>query len=274
MGVIPASQRRAQVAAVFDQVADVYDNVGVPWFTPIAERLVGELRPRPGERALDLGCGRGAALFALADAVGPAGRATGIDLSARMVAATAADAAARGLDRVEVAVMDAGAPALPPGGFDLAVASFVVFFLPSPLAALRAWHRLLAPGGRLGLSTFDDHGAGWLDDVFGRFLPPSGFRAASPFDSDEGVERLVTSAGFERVHTETFALDVAFRDVDHWQEWSMSHGQRATWARIAPERHPEVKAAVAGYLEDFRTTDGTYRVDQSIRLTLAERAAH
>lgn len=151
------------------------------------------------------------------------------------------------------------------------MASFVVFFLPAPLAALRAWHRLLAPGGRLGLSTFGDHGAGWLDDVFGQFLPASAFRAPSPFDSDTGVEQLVGAAGFRRVRTETFPLDVVLRDVDHWQQWSMSHGQRAVWARIPAERHPEVKAAVAEHLETFRTADGTYRVGQSIRLTLADR---
>ena len=52
-----AAQRSARVAAVFDRVADTYDAVGVPWFTPIAERLVAEMAPAPGERALDIGTG-------------------------------------------------------------------------------------------------------------------------------------------------------------------------------------------------------------------------
>jgi ubiquinone/menaquinone biosynthesis C-methylase UbiE len=68
-----AAQRSARVAAVFDRVADTYDAVGIPWFTPIAERLVAELVPAPGERALDIGTGRGAALWALAEAVGATG---------------------------------------------------------------------------------------------------------------------------------------------------------------------------------------------------------
>ncbi|RKT17038.1 ubiquinone/menaquinone biosynthesis C-methylase UbiE [Streptomyces sp. 1114.5] len=265
------AQRSAQVAAVFDRVVEEYDNVGVPWFTPIAERLVRETGARPGERALDLGCGRGAALFALADAVGPQGRATGIDLSSGMVAATRQDAAARGLGNVDVAVMDAGAPELPTGGYDVAVASFVVFFLPAPGRALRAWRELLVPGGRLGLSTFSDHSSGWLDGVFRPFLPPRAFSAASPFDSDEGVERLVTSAGFTAARTTTFELDVLLRDLDHWQQWSRSHGQRATWDRIPVEQHDRVRAAAGEFLEPYRTADGHYRITQPIRLTLAER---
>ncbi len=84
------AQRRQRVAAVFDRSADTYDSVGVPWFAPIAQRLVRELAPATGQRALDIGCGRGAALFALAAGVGPTGVVTGIDLAPAMIAATRA----------------------------------------------------------------------------------------------------------------------------------------------------------------------------------------
>lgn len=116
MLVDPADNTRewsARLAAVFDRAAASYENVGVPWFTPLARRLVDEIGPQPGERALDIGCGRGAALFPLADAVGPTGRVTGIDLAPGMVAATGAEARERGLTNVELHVMDASAPSLP-----------------------------------------------------------------------------------------------------------------------------------------------------------------
>ena len=54
---------RERVAGVFDRAAPTYDAVGVAMFGPIAERLVAELDLRPGERVLDVGCGRGAVLL-------------------------------------------------------------------------------------------------------------------------------------------------------------------------------------------------------------------
>ena len=56
------------VAGVFDRAAETYDAVGVPWFQPIAQGLVEELAVQPGEAVLDIGCGRGAVTFSLAEA--------------------------------------------------------------------------------------------------------------------------------------------------------------------------------------------------------------
>ena len=78
------SQRRAGVAALFDQLAHGYDRGGVPWFGPIDARLVELTAPRPGDRALEVGAGRGAATFPLVDAVGPTGHVTAVDLSPAM----------------------------------------------------------------------------------------------------------------------------------------------------------------------------------------------
>ena len=144
--------QQAAVAQVFDRAAATYDNVGVELFKPIARRPVGELAPQRGERALDVGCGRGAALFPLAQAVGPEGFVLGIDLSTAMVEATAAEAAALDLS-VEVRVGDAQARDLPPESFDVMASSLVLFILPDPRAALAAWRSLLAPRARGGSSS-------------------------------------------------------------------------------------------------------------------------
>jgi ubiquinone/menaquinone biosynthesis C-methylase UbiE len=273
-----AALRSARVAAVFDRVADTYDAVGVPWFTPIAERLVAELAPAPGERALDIGTGRGAALWALADAVGATGHVTGLDLAEAMVAATRREAAERGLTTVSLVAADAAAPDLPDASFDLAVASLVLFFLPDPPAALRVWHRLLVPGGRLGLSTFGSRDAAWeqLDDVFTPFLPPqlldartSGTRG--PFASDAGVEELVAAAGFADVRTTNLEQTVTFVDAAQWRLWSWSHGQRTHWDAVPEERRGDVLAAGAERLEAARDSTGGFTLTQQVRLTVGIR---
>lgn len=269
------SEQSQRVAAIFDRVADTYDAVGVAWFTPIAERLVAELAPAAGERAVDIGCGRGAALWPLAAAVGRTGHVDALDLAPRMVEATRADAAARGLDHVTVRVQDAADPQLEAGTYDLVVASLVLFFLPEPLAALRRWRDLLVPGGRIGISSFGDRTPEWaaLDDVFTPYLPAQLLGARSsgargPFADDAGVEGLFTEAGLSDVRTVGFDLATTFDDIEHWRRWSASHGQRAMWDHVPPDAQATVLERASELLAPTRGADGRIRLEQRVRLTL------
>ncbi|HEX8498607.1 MAG TPA: methyltransferase domain-containing protein, partial [Actinomycetales bacterium] len=211
----------SQVADVFDRVADTYDGVGVPWFAPIAHALVDELAPAAGERVAELGSGRGAATLLLAEAVGPSGQVDALDLAPRMVELLAAEpvwlvrhllalgpwpwraayldalpAAQREriLQARPAALADAAEPGLAAGSYDVVAASLVLFFLPDPAAAARAWAQLLVPGGRLGVTTFGPLDPLWqrVDALFTPYLPPrlldartSGRRG--PFADDAGV---------------------------------------------------------------------------------------
>jgi ubiquinone/menaquinone biosynthesis C-methylase UbiE len=280
MEMTDRAARSARVAAVFDRVADVYDRVGIPWFTPIAQELVRLAAPGRGERVLDVGCGRGAATVALAEAVGSDGHVTGIDLSPRMVEACGADIAGRGLSNVEVQVMDASSPSLPTAGYDLVVSSLVVFFLPDPPAALVAWRRLLVtPGGRLAISTFGRRDRVWdaVDATFRPYLPAGMLDArttgaAGPFSTDAGVEELVSAAGYTGVRTALFEIEVTFADVDEWYAFSRSHGQRAMWDAMGAADHDTVKAVAGTHLEQARGTDGRIHLHQQVRCTLATSA--
>ena len=140
-------------ARLFDSLADTYDAVGVEFFGPIAQGLLGLLDPQPGESFLDVGCGKGALLLPAARAVGRSGRAVGIDVAPAMVSAarTAADAAGRGF--VEVVVGDAQSPELPAGAFDVVGSSLVLFFLPDPLGC----GDRLAPRDRAGRAPRRQH---------------------------------------------------------------------------------------------------------------------
>lgn len=269
-----------EVAKLFDSLADTYDNVGVPWFQPIARGLVDELAPRAGESALDVGCGRGAVLLPLAAAVAPEGRAVGIDVSPRMVELARVEAAKADVD-VDARVGDAMAVDLEPNSFDLVASSLVLFFLPDPLAALQGWRELLGDGGRIGLSTFGPYDRRWRDEVDGALqanLPAdvadartSGARG--PFASDEGMEDLLREAGFVDVRTATITVGARFEDPDHWFDWSMSVGQRRLWASIPDDRRPDVLGQVKAAVARCRTDDGRLGFDQQVRYTLGVRQA-
>jgi ubiquinone/menaquinone biosynthesis C-methylase UbiE len=266
-----------QVAATFDGLAADYDRSGVAFFVPIAHRLVTLLDPRPGEHAVDLGCGRGAATVPLARAVGPAGRVVAVDVAPAMVAATRAALAGSGW--VTTLVADAAAPPLPAGDADLVAASLVLFFLPDPAAAVRRWLGLLRPGGRVGVTTFGDQDATWtaVDALFTPYLPPQLLDArtsgrAGPFGSTGGVEGLFRDAGADEVTTVEDTLPVRFADVAQWRRFSLSTGQRRLWSFVPEAERPALLAAATALLEGSRTAAGAIEVSQVVRSTVARRA--
>jgi ubiquinone/menaquinone biosynthesis C-methylase UbiE len=261
---------------MFDALASSYDGVGVEFFGPIAEGLVVELAPRIGERALDVGCGRGAVLFRLASAVGATGSVTGVDLSARMIEATAQDAA-KVAANIELRVGDAMAPGLPPASYDVVASSLVLFFLPDPLAALREWRDLLRPHGRIGVSTFGPYDQRWADLVDGamrKHHPIPAVAPASrqgPFVSDDGMEQLLRDAGYRDVRTVTKTVSPRFDDPEHWYRWSLSTGRREYWAAMSDDARERVLADVFTAVDTCRDEHGRIGFDQQVRYTLARR---
>jgi ubiquinone/menaquinone biosynthesis C-methylase UbiE len=65
---------RRVVAELFDRSSGTYDSVGVESFAVIARQLLADVGVVLGEHVLDVGCGRGAVLFAAAEQVGETGR--------------------------------------------------------------------------------------------------------------------------------------------------------------------------------------------------------
>lgn len=269
---LAAAERNARL---FDALADTYDDVGVEFFGPIGAGLLRVAAPRPGESIVDLGCGKGAVTLPAARAVGESGRVLGLDVSLGMLAAVRERAAALGLSNLELAAGDASDPQLPAGAFDLVTASLVIFFLPDPLAALTAWRSLLAPGGRVALSTFGPQDEVWrsVDDVFLPYLPAAMLDARTsgangPFGSDAGVERLCADAGLTDVRTHVVDLPVRFDDAGHWEAFSRSTGQRAMWAAVPAPELEAVRAEARRRVEQATQADGAIVLHQQVRYTL------
>ena len=125
------------------------------------ERILDELRLRGDERVVDLGCGRGAVLTAVARRLST-GRVTGVDIwnrldqsgNAREV--TLRNAELEGVsNRVVIETGDLRKLPIPDATFDLAVSSLAIHNIHSRSERQRAIteaYRVLKPGGRLAIA--------------------------------------------------------------------------------------------------------------------------
>jgi ubiquinone/menaquinone biosynthesis C-methylase UbiE len=272
--MVDASEQAEKMAALFNNLSDTYDDVGVDFFQPIASTLTDAMAPLPGERWLDIGCGRGAVLLPIAKAIGPTGRAVGLDISVGMIEHSRALAKEAGLTNVDCFVDDAQAPMLSKGPFDTISSCLVLFFLEDPLHALRNWLLLLKPGGRLGVTTFGESDPRWkhVDEVFQPYLPPQMRDArtngkAGPFESDLKMEQLLRDAGFSNVHTLTATIPVRFANAEQWYAFTWSVGQRMMWLAIPEELRSQVRKEAELRLAEYAEPDGSVVFQQKIRNT-------
>jgi SAM-dependent methyltransferase len=102
---------------------------------PFEARLIEEAFPGEGGRVLDIGCGAGATTLVMARRLGPTGLCLGVDISAPLLAAANARAAAEGLVSAAFVQADAQTYAFEPESFDAVISRFGVMFFDAPEAA-------------------------------------------------------------------------------------------------------------------------------------------
>lgn len=141
----------ATVAAIFDEIAPVYDRLGTILSLGLERRwrnaVVATSGIRPGDAAIDVAAGTGKLASVLADRVGPFGRVVAVDLSPRMVERGTANT--RDLVQLEFLLGDALALPFEDARFDAATIAFGLGTLPDLPAGLRELRRVVRPGGRV-----------------------------------------------------------------------------------------------------------------------------
>ncbi len=220
-------EKTSRVREVFDSVADRYDvmndlmSLGLH---RIWKRIaVATLRPRAGQRILDLAGGSGDLSRLLARAVGDTGRVVLSDINRSMIE--------RGRDRLldaglcgNLQFVQADAEALPfaTGSFDALIIGFGLRNVTRKEAALAEMHRVLRPGGTALILEFSHLRESWLAKVYDLYsfqvLPRLGRLVAGDAASyrylaesirmhpaQEDLVAMMRIAGFERCRYQNLA---------------------------------------------------------------------
>lgn len=186
--------------------AENYERYFVPAVaTPVAPDLLAAADLQPGERVLDLACGTGIIARLAAERVGPTGTVVGVDVAPDMIDAARSAPAPAGAE-IEWRQGDAGSLALPDASFDVVVSQMGLMFVEDKPGALAECRRVLAPGGRIAISTPGTVQPAFeiMEDALVRHIGPqlAGFvQVVFSMNDPAELQRLLTEAGFVRVET-------------------------------------------------------------------------
>jgi SAM-dependent methyltransferase len=235
---------------------------------PLTETALDRAAPRPGEHAVDVGCGCGATVLALARRVGPSSGVLGLDVSERLVGRARERIAEAGLGaaaRVDLA--DAASHPFAPEA-DLLFSRFGVMFFADPAAAFANLRRALRPSGRMVF-------AAWrplLDNPL--FLVPvkaARARVALPeepppepgapgpfaFDDPARVRGILDAAGWRGVEIAPHDTALRLAATGDAEEAARMTTRVGPLARALAEAGPDAReAAVAAVAEALRGYDG------------------
>ena len=157
------------------------------------------LKPEPGQRALDIGCGPGLTTQALAEAVGDKGQVLGVDIAAPMLAIARRRCA--GMAQVGFELCDVNALPCADASIDIALASQVYEYVDPIDVALKELARVIRPGGRAVLVDTDWESAVWAshDDVRMRRVLESWNEHIPHPQLPRTLKRRMENAGFSSV---------------------------------------------------------------------------
>jgi SAM-dependent methyltransferase len=233
---------------------------------PITERLIGRLRPAPGDTVLELAAGTGVAGLAVAAALRGRGRVILSDFSPAMIEAASRRGAELGLGEVEYRVLDAERLDLPDGSVDAVLCRFGYMLMADPAAAMAETRRVLREGGRLACCVVGTSEANPWSSLPGRLLVERGHLPA-PEPGAPGIHALadprrlaamLAAAGLGEPRIEEVDTAWTFSgEADYWTFLEDVAGAISmVLARLDEAERSRLRSELSRRLEPFRTEQG------------------
>jgi len=229
------------------------------------------VRPEPGQRVLDIGCGLGDTTQQIAALVGVEGEAVGVDAAANFIETATAEAAEAGVENARFFVADVQTDPLG-GPYDMAFSRMGTMFFISPVAAMRNVRQSLVPGGKLVMVVWRRREDNlWLyraqQIVEGIVQKPEEHEEPTcgpgPFSmaGADTTSDILTHAGFTDISLTRSDLDIlGGTDLDEALDLVMSIGPAGEILRLQGDRAahllPQVDAALREGLSEYVRDDG------------------
>jgi ubiquinone/menaquinone biosynthesis C-methylase UbiE len=200
------------------------------------------LKPAPGLRWIDIGCGNGAFSEALVERCAPA-EVQGIDPSQGQIDYARQRPAAR---LAKFGIGSAMALPFPDDRFDAATMALVIFFVPDPAKGVAEMARVVRPGGIAAAYAWDILGGGFPQEPLRIELRAMGIEPTNPPSVEasriEAMRDLWRSAGFEAVETREITVQRTFTDFEDF--WATS--------LLGPSLGPTLAVMSAGQIDEFK----------------------
>ena len=126
------------------------------WMAPVSDQLIKSNGISSGQTVLDVATGTGQPALTIArKIVGPKGKVVGVDLSPEMIEVAKEEAAYLGLTNIVFQVVkDESLSMFSDNTFDSVVCRNGLMFMPDPVKALKAFLRVLKPGGKASVTVW------------------------------------------------------------------------------------------------------------------------
>jgi ubiquinone/menaquinone biosynthesis C-methylase UbiE len=199
----------SSIARFVGSIPELYDrHLGPVLFEPYAKELASRI-PEGAKRVLELAAGTGRLTKHLLAGIGADAELVVTDLNEPMLD-EAKKHITRGHERVQWKAADMLALPFEAGSFDAVFCQFGLMFAPDKLQAMKEMRRVLAPGGTLLLSVWDELGKNVasqrLHHMAFALLPldPPTFMS-TPFSMSDApaLKSLASDAGFKDVRIDT-----------------------------------------------------------------------
>jgi len=193
-------------------------------FRPVTDWFVHAAGWKPGSRVLDVACGSGYPAMEAARHVRPGGRVVATDISTEMLAVASRRATNGGLDNIEFLEMDAEELTVKDASFDAVTNAYGLMLCPDLPRALSEAHRVLKPGARVALVTWDEPSRSPFFSVItavaapflGLVPPPSGAPGPFRLSSPTQLGSLLRDAGFDDVRVDNVSMTLELASADDY----------------------------------------------------------